>query len=227
MSDFTLQNNDYKPTAGELALMAAYTPTKKKDWGDVRFEPFKQNIRAKLLLHQFDRCAYCRRKLEGAGKYEPLDHIVPKSLRPKWLRDCNNLILTCNSCNNLKKHELTLTAAYAASNTLPNVTAAYTIFNPYYESWTQHLAFEDDIFITAVPNSKGKETIRVCKLFRFNVIVNRALELKIGQKEPAKRVMNRLNNLDKTSAEYTQIVNEFSRALTHFIERMNDNPAFN
>lgn len=227
MPNFTLQNNEYQPTAVELALLAAHPPTKKKDWSDARFEPYKQNIRAKLLLHQLDRCAYCRRKLEAAGKYEPLDHIVPKSLRPKWLRDSKNLILTCNSCNNLKKQELTLTAAYVAFATLPNVAAAYTIFNPYFESWTHHLAYENDIFITAVPNSKGKETIRVCKLFRFNVIVNRALELKIGQQEPAKRVMNRLNDLDKNSAEYAQLSVEFLNAIDHFIQRMQDNPAFN
>lgn len=227
MPDFTLQNNEYTPTAGEIALLAAHPPLKKKDWGDARFEQYKQNIRARLLLHQLDRCAYCRRKLEGAGKYEPLDHIVPKSLRPRWLRDSKNLILTCNSCNNLKRQELTLSAAYVASATLPNVSNAFTIFNPYYENWAQHLTFEDDIFITAVPNSKGKETIRVCKLYRFNVIINRALELKIGQKEPAKRVMNRLNNLDKASAEYNQTLEQFTQALNHFIDRMNDNPAFN
>ena len=52
-------------------------------------------------------------------------------------------------------------------------------------------------------------------------------QLKIGQKEPAKRVMNRLNNLDKASAEYNQTLEQFTQALNHFIDRMNDNPAFN
>jgi uncharacterized protein (TIGR02646 family) len=226
MLDFTLTGHTYQLTQAEVTLLTDHPPASRDDWNKGRYYDYKQNVKANLVLRQFDRCAYCRKRLEADGKYEPLDHIVPQTIQGTWIFKVRNLILTCDSCNNLKKKEQTLAVGYENSADLPAISAGYKIFNPHYDNWSEHLNYEDDIFIVAVPNSKGKETIRICQLYRYNVILNRAKELQIGQKVPAKRAMHRLTTLDTNEPIYTLIRNEFLQAVDHFLNRMADMPEF-
>ncbi len=227
MLDYTLHDNAYTLTAEEEVLLQTHPPISKDDWRKERYEPYKQNVKAHLVINQYDRCAYCRKKLEADGKYEPLDHMVPQSIQETWILKVKNLILTCDSCNNLKKKEQTLAPGYVNAVDLPNVSAAYIIFNPHHDRWSDHLNYENDLFIAAVPNSKGKETIRICRLYRYNVIINRAKELQIGQKDPAKRVMHRLGNLNIADPDYQHLKAQFLTAVDHFLNRVEDNPSFN
>jgi hypothetical protein len=137
-----------------------------------------------------------------------------------------NLILACDSCNNLKNAEQVLSEDYIGEIDLPDLSEAYLIFNPHFDEWQDHLAFEDDIFIVAVPDSKGRDTIRVCHLYRYNVIVNRAKELKLGQKGPAKKLMHRLSGLDPQDQARQEIVTQILKAVDYFFERIDDIPGF-
>lgn len=226
MLDFTLRRNTYQLLPAELEMLELHPPISKDDWAKARYEAYKQNIKGHLILGQFDRCAYCRNILEADGKYEPLDHIVPQSFQAKWIFEVKNLILTCDSCNNLKSKEQTLNDGYDDAADLPDESKAYKLFNPHFDLWSEHLDFENDIFIVAVKNSKGKETIRICQLFRYNVIINRAKELKIGNKTPIEQMMYRLVKLKTTDPLYEDIVNHLAQATRYFIKRMQDNPDF-
>lgn len=226
MPNYTLRNTIQNLSAAEQQIVATHPPTKKEQWSESRYEVIKQRVKHDLMLGQHDRCAYCRKIIEADGKYEPLEHIVAKSIKPAWMFEPKNLIVTCDSCNNLKGDDETLTAAYTNSAILPTVSNAYTIFNPHYDAWNEHLQYEDDIFLVAVPNSKGESTIKICKLFRYNVIVNRAKELKLHQKVPARRALQRLRKMDKNSPAYLQLRDELYNAMDHYLERLNDNPNF-
>lgn len=226
MPNYTLRNIIQNLNAGEQLIVVTHPPVVKEQWSEARYEPIKQRIKHDLMLGQHDRCAYCRKIIEADGKYEPLEHIVAKSLKPVWMFEPKNLIVTCDSCNNLKGTDETLTAAYTNSAVLPVISDAYIIFNPHYDVWDEHLRYEDDIFLVAVPDSKGEDTIRICKLFRYNVIVNKAKELKLQQKVPARRALQRLKKMDKDSQEYAQLSTELINAMDHYLERLNDNPDF-
>ncbi len=227
MPNYTLLNHSYQLTQAEVTLLLNYPPARKEQWVLKRYELLKQNIKANLILGQHDRCAYCRKIVEAAAKYEPLEHIVAKSIKVTWMFAPQNIIVTCDSCNNLKGDDQTLAPAFQNAVELPQVSDAYVIFNPHFDEWSHHLRYEDDIFLVAVPNSKGSDTIRICKLYRFNIVVNRAKELKVGQQNPAKRALQRLKGMDKNSADYIQLRNELFNAMDHFIARMDDNPLFN
>ena len=226
MLNYTLRNVPYNLLPAEQDLLQSNPPNVKEDWNHSRYNAYKQNIKSHLIFYQFDRCAYCRKRLEADGKYEPLEHIVAQTSKVEWIFLVKNLMLTCDSCNNLKNDEEILTEAYKDSKNLPELSEAYKIFNPHFDLWNEHLVFEDNIFITAVPNSKGKATIQICKLYRYNVILNRAKEMKLGQKTPGKLIMHRLNSLGFNDPESLLLRNQFQLALNHFFDRMTDDPRF-
>lgn len=226
MPNYTLRNSIQNLNAVEQQVVDNNPPTKKEQWSEGRYEVIKQRIKHDLMLGQHDRCAYCRKIIEADGKYEPLEHIVAKSIKPAWMFEPKNLIVTCDSCNNLKGDDETLTVAYRNSPILPAVSNAYVIFNPHYDVWNEHLQYEDEIFLVAVANSKGEDTIRICKLFRYNVIINKAKELKMNQKVPARKTLQRLRTMDKSNPAYTQLTNELHNAMEHYLDRLSDNPKF-
>jgi hypothetical protein len=211
----------------EQNIVIQYPPVDKDNWTRAQYETIKQRLKKELYFNQLDRCAYCRREVEAAAKYEPLDHIVAQSKKPEWMLEPKNLIVVCDSCNNLKNAEQTLTDNFVNTNVFPNDSNAFIVFNPHFDIWEEHLKYEEDIFITPIPHSKGKDTIKICKLYRYNVIINRAKELKLAQKEPTNRIFNRLINLDNDSDEAKKLKQEYKEAFDHFHSRMLDNPNYN
>lgn len=218
MLNYTLLGLAYTPPAHETVLLQGIG----SDWSHPSTAPYKTNLKRHILLHQFDRCAYCRKIVEADGYYEPLEHIVAQSKKPDWVFIPINLIVTCDRCNNLKGTEQTLANGFENAAIYPANSASFKIFNPYFDSWGDHLAYENDIFIVPIPGTKGEDTIRICKLYKYNVTINRAKELKLGQKEPLGRALHRLKDLDKGSATYNLIFNELIEAMNHFKDRVED-----
>lgn len=226
MSNYSLQNKIKDLSIEEIRILNNHPPIRKDQWSDNIYDSIKQRIKKDLLLGQYDRCAYCRKIIEADGKYEPLEHIIAKSIKAEWMFLPNNLIVTCDSCNNLKGSTTVLTEEYKSAQEFPSVSKAYLIFNPHYDKWEDHLYYEDGIFLVPVPDSKGQNTIRICKLYRYNVVINRAKELKLLQKTPLSRISNRILNLDKSSPLYSELVEELVRAINYYVDRVNDNPNF-
>ncbi len=227
MDDFTISGNSYSLNPTEKNLIAKYPPDKKEDWTESRFKSLKDNIKDNLIFQQFDRCAYCRKIIETDGYYEPIEHLVPKSLKPRWMFEPKNLVLTCNRCNNLKNDEQTLIDEFNESENFPEDSKAFKIINPHFDQWSHHLKYEDDIFLVAVTDSKGEETIRICKLDKFHIITNRAKELKLGNKIPLQRALNRLGELNKNSETAKELNAELLNAIEHFVQRMEDIKGYN
>lgn len=225
MSNYSLEGL-INLSSAEVSVIKKKPLVKKEQWNDKLYDPIKQRLKKELIIRQFDRCAYCRRIVEPNAYYEPLEHIVPKSIYPQWMFEPKNLIVTCNTCNNLKGNDDTLVASYKSSIKFPLLSKAFLIFNPHFDKWHEHLRYEDEIFLVAVPNSKGKDTIRICKLYRFHVIVNKAKELKMKQKEPMRKIVSRLSILEKKSKEGKEIIKELYDAINFYIDRVDDNDNF-
>lgn len=227
MLNYTLLNLINPLNTDELNIIQSHPPIAKEDWSKPQYEVVKQRIKSELYFNQFDRCAYCRKVIEAEAKYEPLEHIVAKSIRPEWMLNPKNLVVTCDSCNNLKGDDQTLFVAFENEENIPERSDAYIIFNPHYDNWEDHLAYENDIFIVPIPHSKGSVTIKICKLDRYNTIINRAKEIKIGQKEPSIRILHRLQNIESSSVEADNIRKTLLDAMNHFLNRVADDPNYN
>lgn len=226
MSNYTLFNLIGDLSLDEREIINKFPLLTKEQWSDARYESIKQRVKGELILYQLDRCAYCRKIIEADAKYEPLEHIVAKSICPSWMLEPKNLIVTCDSCNNLKGTDPVVTPEVIASGILPNTSDAYIIFNPHFDTWDEHLIYEDDIFLVAIPNSKGNDTVRICKLYRYNVILNRAKDLKLLQKEPMGKILNRLRIIDYSSPESKILSEQLHHAMDHYIKRVNDDPRY-
>ncbi|MES2649851.1 MAG: hypothetical protein V4717_23445 [Bacteroidota bacterium] len=222
MENYSLLGMSYVPDNFEADLIANYPPQVSNDWEKDRYQAYKSNLKRRTLLNQYDKCAYCRRLVEADGYYEPLEHVVAKSLKPQWLLEPRNLIVTCNTCNNLKSDQQTLNDDYVEEVFYPTTSEAFKIFHPHFDKWADHLRYEDDIFLVAVPDSKGIETVRVCKLYRYHVIVNRVKELKAGQQSQAKKIVHRLRNVAVDSV----VANHLFEAIDHLLDRMEDKIGF-
>jgi uncharacterized protein (TIGR02646 family) len=226
MSDYTLKNLIPELNAVEDAIIAANPLTDKKQWTNGTYNSIKLRIKEELYFNQYDRCAYCRRVIEADAKYEPMDHIVAKSIKPEWMFEPHNLVVTCDSCNNLKNDDPTLTTAHINDNNFPQTSDSFLVFNPHFDTWSEHLRYEDDIFLVGVPNSKGADTIRICKLYRYNIIINRAKELKLEQKTPTERAIQRFGNMQPSNPDYQLMRDQLLLAMSHFLQRMQNDPNF-
>lgn len=220
--NYTLLDNAYQPSAAEILCLQNHPPMHVDDWNNSRLNSYKTRLKTHTILKQLDRCAYCRKLIEADGYYEPIEHIVPKTLKPKWIFNVKNLIITCDRCNNLKSDTQTLADPFVTMEEFPEVANAFKIFNPHFENWEDHFKFENDIFLVPIPNSKGATTIKICKLYKYQIILNRAKELKLGQKGPMSLLIHRIRELDKNSDTYDEILTEITEALDHFNARVSD-----
>ena len=212
-------NEPYSFTEDDELIVKSHIPEKADDWGNSHYENVKQKIKRDHLLKQNDRCAYCRKYIEPDGKYEPIEHIVAKSIKPKWMLEVKNLIVTCDHCNNIKNDENTLKEEFKSNEKFPNSSDAFTIFNPHYDKWSEHFNIENDIFLTAKPDSKGSNTIKICKLFRYHVPINNARELSMKKSDSFINIIHRMYEIkDKNSNEYIQLI-EAMTYLEHRIEK--------
>jgi len=203
----------YPLTNTEEETINTNPPITQGHWKRKIYEPFKQNLKRNYLIQQNGRCAYCRKQIEPDGYYEPIEHIVAKSIKPTWMLEVKNLVITCNSCNNLKNKEQTLTTAHENDIFFPGAEDAFIIFNPHYDRWRNHFQIEDEIFLTALPNSKGPNTIRICNLNRYQIPINNIREIRMSNVDSFRTIAHRLYSLrDPSKKEYI----EMKAALEHF-----------
>ncbi len=214
--NYTLKDNNYQFDDNEQRVIRNNLPLENGHWSKSQFNTLKQNLKKDHLRKQGDRCGYCRNYVEPDGYYEPLEHILPKSRYPQWMLEPKNLIVTCNTCNNLKGDENTLRAGYSTER-FPDDSDGYLIFNPHFDEWEDHFQLEDNLFITAVLDSKGGETIRICKLYRFHIMIKHARENKISNETQMKRFSHMLYLVEKDSDEF----NSIKEAIDHCSARIN------
>jgi uncharacterized protein (TIGR02646 family) len=188
-------------------------PIKTKDCWDNRYKKVKADVKTAYYKQQKQRCAYCRKKLNADGYFNHLDHIIPKSIHHRWMFKPRNLVITCEVCNPLKNADDTLNIHHSKKR-FPKKREGFTIFNPHFDNWCDYFLIEDGMFIRG-KNSKGDETIRVCKLTQYNIAVQHADEANIKNSSAIRRATRRLRSFSVGSTEY-----EAANELIHFYIRM-------
>ncbi len=213
--NYTIKSAYTIPVA-ELTAINSFTSTDIKNWESKKLgiKSFKKNIRLHLEPKQKERCAYCRQYLQASGKGEHLDHIIAKDTKPQWMFVSLNLILSCSGCNIPKNAALVLNTPFnrRVSN-YPNVSAAFKIFNPYYDMWSDHFLVDDEIFIQAKPKTKGDFTLTVCQLFREQVIINNSREIRMSKSKSKKKITHRIYASVKGTEEYDELENALKQVV--------------
>ncbi len=88
----------------------------------------------------------------------------------------------------------------------PNSSNEFKIVNPYLDDYQSHLDFIDDILIVVANNSnKGRETIKLYKLYRPELAEDRARELQLNKQTSNQKLMARLTSATIDQATIDQI----------------------
>ncbi len=158
-------------------------PYSNECWEDQIYNRVKKNLKSYLCRRQKRMCIYCKTELEVACDAEHIEHIIHKEFKPIWMFEPINLGISCSQCNTSKgvKHALRLFARNAV--VVPQGSAFYRIVHPYFDIYDKHIGIENDLFIKAKDNDKGKTTIDICKLWRPLYADRRARAISISQSD--------------------------------------------
>lgn len=206
--DFIIKN-PYQPDENESKAIKELQEKEltANDWGSRKkgIASFKENIREHLLDEQNNYCAYCRMELNEGCEYVQRDHIVPKTLHPKWLFETKNLCITCSQCNNNKKNVEVLVNPDITY--YPSDSDDFKIINPYIDKYSEHINIVEDIIYKGITN-KGKFTIKICNLDRIDLVLNRARKrMQLKNPESVKTQILSLLENKEDSVERTEILN--------------------
>jgi len=174
------------------------------DWNLPIYNNLKAFIKNHYSIIQSDICCYCKAYLRHGGYGEPLEHIVPKDDKPRWMFVPKNLALSCYSCNTKKSANNTLSVAGNASVNYPNTEAGFTIYHPHFNSWDTHFEVFHLYFLKP-RTTKGRETFRVCELYRFSLPLDKAKMKGIAEETIRAKVLTKIfNDPDATTAVIKQ-----------------------
>lgn len=162
----------------------ANTKPVKSSWSTNK--KLKEDIKNHYSIVQNDTCAYCRLpilRFDGYG--EPIEHIVPKSLKVKWMFHPLNLCLSCYGCNTKKSDQDTLInqATHIDNfNNYPNSSTDFKIIHPHFDVFSKHIHEENLIYKPKDDSIKGRNTIDFCELNRLDVLYAKARIKRISNK---------------------------------------------
>ena len=172
----------YTKTVEDNALIKQASPkgNHSSDWENPCLDEFKQRARDYYRKKQNRRCAYCRTVIRTSQASPEIEHIIPKSDKPAWMYEPFNLCLSCKMCNTKKSTKKVLKDKTVVS--LPKDSDSYKLVHPHIDRYSDHINIIDDILYEGL-TKKGKETIRVCELNRYELAADRA-EDKIKEGKP-------------------------------------------
>lgn len=174
--DFVI-THPYELTGEDLQAIEEASPGEKDkdDWEKKCLNDFKRKIRRDMLPKQNYRCAYCRQELHPNEVSPEIEHIVPKSLKPNWMYEPFNLCLSCKICNTKKGYRKE-TLVDDSVEEMPHDTRAYKMIHPHLDKYSENIEFVGDILYRGITD-KGRYTIYLCELDRYEVAAARAMEL--------------------------------------------------
>lgn len=143
------------------------------DWNLGCYDGFKKHVKKHYTDLQEEICIYCKIGINYGGYLEPIEHIVPKSHKPQWMFEPKNLAISCSSCNTKKSTRNTLSQTGRACVNYPTSSEEFSIYHPHFDTWSTHFEEFHQFFIRP-KTDKGRETFDVCKLYRFDLPLNKA-----------------------------------------------------
>lgn len=183
LEDFVLDTLYVKtPEDNESILQASpQGNNQSNDWEKSCLGGFKERLRSFYLASQRRRCAYCRTIIKVSQAPAEIEHIVHKSFKPEWMYEPFNLCVSCKSCNT-KKSTKPVLDENISTEALPLRSDDYIMIHPHLDKFSEHINIIDDVLYEGI-SDKGRETIRICELFRYELAADRA-EDKIKMEKP-------------------------------------------
>ena len=86
-----------------------------------------------------------------------------------------NLCLSCKMCNTKKSIKTVYNLPHSQVVDFPTTSDGYKIIHPYLDQYSDHIEIVDDILYRGI-TSKGRETIKLCVLNRYQLAATRAEE---------------------------------------------------
>jgi hypothetical protein len=163
------------------------------DWNLGCYTVMKAFIKNHYSIIQEDFCCYCKTSLRHGGYGEPIEHIVPKDDRPRWMFVPRNLALSCYPCNTKKNADNTLSAAGLGSVNYPTTANGFIIYHPHFNNWDNHFEVFHKYFLKPT-SPKGRATFKVCELYRFNLPLDKAKMNGIKEESIRARVLTKIFN---------------------------------
>lgn len=174
LEDFIIQRPYLKTNEDEdLINQASPGVNHHRDWEKKCLSPFKERARDHYRIQQNRRCAYCRTIIKSSQSSPEVEHIVHKSSRSDWMYETFNLCVSCKSCNT-KKHTKNVLRNKHVIN-LPHKSTSYLIVHPHIDQYSSHIEIVDDILYKGL-TTKGRNTIQICGLDRYELAADRAEE---------------------------------------------------
>ncbi|SEQ55808.1 TIGR02646 family protein [Pseudomonas sp. NFACC02] len=158
----------------DLAYVVRYDGISHQEWNrtDGPVAELRRTVRVHYLRQQGYRCAYCRmEKKENHGLTWDVEHIIPKSVYPRFLYEPLNLAMVCKECNIAKLDQDVLHRRVGPGAVFPSRSEDYKIVHPHFDRYSDH--FEMIVVggrISHRPRNplKAKETFLMCNLVRFS-----------------------------------------------------------
>ncbi|MCD9472572.1 hypothetical protein C9J19_19525 [Photobacterium phosphoreum] len=144
-----------------------------KNWGDDSLLDLRCYIRNYYRDLQQGECAFCKNDLSivAVGNAH-VEHIVPKSIYPKFMFEPKNLCVICADCNQIKRDQ---EVTRNIPNTLkkpyvkyPRSSKPFLIVHPHFDVWDDYLVKFNGFYVGKDDHKdrKGSFTIYACGLNR-------------------------------------------------------------
>lgn len=209
--DYSLKNKAYRPSLAELRLI--YLPTiTKSDWSKPAYQNYKESLKKSHYFNQGKRCAYCRLKLRIDAYWDELDHVVPQSIKGEWIFYPKNLVTSCKPCNSLKK--ATDTRSNPSNPLFPLNSKGFNVFNPHFDTWSDHFEIIKRIFLRGKAGTKGPATYNKYHLYRYQITLGYAEELRYKTQKTYKRLTHLLRDPELTINQ----IQSLQDGIKHLIE---------
>lgn len=176
INDFIISEEYVKSDVDNEAIKkASPLGNNHTDWKKPCLSNFKTNLREYLRPCQNNCCAYCRMRLHANEATPEIDHIIPKKLKPEWMYEPFNLCLSCKLCNTKKGHKKK-TLVDNDITELPKNSESYLFVHPHIDKYSEHIELVGGILYRGI-TEKGRYTIELCNLDRYELAAERAAEL--------------------------------------------------
>lgn len=164
--------------------------------------------RGALLNAQKHRCAYCdRRIVRNEVGHREVDHILPKSQRPKkkfdHIKAANNqlktrrttrgypafqytpenLVVACKRCNSYKGSYDGLANRATAPAVYPSNSADFEWVHPHLDVYGHHIALIEGLYTVVNNSPKGAAVLHACGLMQGEEITQRLIESHVAEAE--------------------------------------------
>lgn len=139
-----------------------------------KFSALKKSIKDHYLSEQDFTCFFCRQQIRVANNRAwDTEHLLARTTYPNFMFEPRNLCVTCPDCNNEKSSKNILSSSKPRKK-FPEKSNAYRIAHPHIDNYFEHIRPLIKGLLYMYLTDKGRATIRIYGLDRFQKISGRS-----------------------------------------------------